>query len=55
MSIELNPAAKKGWSRGGHGPVLHISWRADQLPEMKIPVGEHKGTVSHSGKLDQKC
>jgi hypothetical protein len=55
MSIELNPAAKKVWSRGGNGPVLHISWRADQLPEMKIPVGEHKGTVSHSGKPDQKC
>lgn len=55
MSIELNPAAKKGWSRGGNGPVLHISWRADQLPEMKIPVGEYAGPVSYSGKLDQKC
>lgn len=35
------------------GRCFIISWRADQLPEMKIPAGEYVGLVSPWGKLDE--
>ncbi|KAG2021995.1 hypothetical protein GB937_004550 [Aspergillus fischeri] len=53
MSIELNPAAKKGRSRGGNGPVLHyiLACRSTTGDENTGGLHQKRQLASHGSAI----